>query len=335
MMKYLYIFIFIVQLLAAQDANLEQKEEWKFERINFYFENDLFSNSDNEYTDGSRLSVLMYRPDAQNEWLNIPFTDSFERARFISFSLTQQIFTPDDLTRSDLILDDRPYAGWLYFETGLHQSSETNLDSLAVQIGIVGPASGMEELQKYMHDILGSGPPQGWDNQLNNEVGVQLNYQHKWRYVPQPLLGMESSVVPFVGGELGNIAVKANAGVLLRMGWNVPEDFGSSSIDEGGENGIPVRRKCLYMVSKPWSFNFYLSGGGTFVARDIFLDGNTFSESHSVDKNYLKGYGSFGFSGRYKNFNLDYIQTYHSRQFKNKKDVHSIGSVILSYIFSP
>jgi len=66
MMKYLYIFIFIVQLLAAQDANLEQNDDWKFERINFYFENDLFSNSDSEYTDGSRLSVLMYRPDAQH-----------------------------------------------------------------------------------------------------------------------------------------------------------------------------------------------------------------------------------------------------------------------------
>ncbi|MGB5966593.1 MAG: lipid A-modifier LpxR family protein, partial [Sulfurimonadaceae bacterium] len=96
-----------------------------------------------------------------------------------------------------------------------------------------------------------------------------------------------------------------------------------------------IRRKCLYTVSKPWSFNFHLSSGGTFVARDIFLDGNTFSDSHSVEKNYLKGYGSFGFSGRYKNFSLGYIKTYHTKQFKTKENMHSIGSIILSYIFSP
>ncbi len=328
-MKQLLILFLIVQLLGADEG------DWEFERINYYFENDVFSNTDNAYTDGSRLSALMYRPEGESEWLNIPFTESLDRVHFISFSLTRQMFTPHDLTRSDVIEDDRPYAGWLYVEAGLHQSSETNLDSLALQVGVVGPASGMEQLQKFIHDKLGSEIPQGWDNQLNNEVGVQLNYQHKWRYIPEPLWGVESSLVPFVGGEFGNIAIKANTGVLLRMGWNVPEDFGSSSIDEGGENGIPVRRKCLYTVVKPWSFNLYLSGGGTFVARDIFLDGNTFSDSHSVDKNYLKAYGSFGFSGRYKNFSLDYIKTYHSKQFKNNDDVHSIGSIILSYVFSP
>ncbi|MEN8147923.1 MAG: lipid A deacylase LpxR family protein [Campylobacterota bacterium] len=328
-MKALLILFLVVYLLGADEG------DWEFERINFYFENDVFSNTDSDYSDGSRLSVLMYRTEGEDEWLNIPFTDGFERVHFISFSLTQQIFTPDDLTRSDLIVDDRPYAGWLYFETGLHQSSETDLDSLSMQIGVIGPASRMKELQSFIHEIIGSEPPQGWDNQLNNELGLQLNYQHKWRYVPQPVLGMESSIVPFVGGELGNIAVKANTGILLRMGWNVPEDFGSSSIDEAGENGIPVRRKCLFTVSKPWSLNFSLASGGTFVARDIFLDGNTFSESHSVEKNYFKGYGSFGLSGRYKNFSLDYIQTYHSTQFNSKKGIHSIGSVVLSYIFSP
>jgi|LGOV01.1.fsa_nt_gb hypothetical protein len=328
-MKQLLILFLIVQLLGADEG------DWEFERINYYFENDIFSNIDNGYTDGSRLSAVMYRPDAQNEWLTIPFAESVNRSHFISFSLTQQIFTPEDLNETELIEDDRPYAGWLYFEMGLHQSSATDLDSLTMQIGIVGPASGMEGLQKYIHEKIGSELPQGWENQLNNEVGIQLNYQHKWRYVPEPLWGIESSIIPFVGGEFGNIAIKANAGALLRFGWNVPEDFGSSSIDEGGENGIPIRRKCLYTASKKWHFNFSLAGGGTFVARDIFLDGNTFSESHSIEKNHLKGYGSFGFSGRYKNVSLDYIKTYHSKQFKNKEDIHSIGSVIFSYIFSP
>ena len=317
------------QLLSAENG------AWEFERINYYFENDIFSSTDSEYSDGSRFSVLMYRPEGEDEWLRIPFSEELERNHFISFSLTQQIFTPDELNATALIEDDRPYAGWLYVEIGLHQSSERNLDSLSLQVGVVGPASGMEQLQRYIHEQTDSEIAQGWDNQLNNEFGVQLNYQHKWRYVPATFWGIESSIVPYLGGEFGNIAIKANTGAMLRMGWNVPEDFGSSTIDEGGENGIPVRRKCLYTPQKNWSFNLTFAGGGTAVARDIFLDGNTFSESHFVDKQYLKAYGSVGLSGRYKNLNFDYIKTYHTQQFDNGNTAHSIGSIIVSYIFSP
>ncbi len=323
-MKYLVITLLLATLLGAEAL------DWEMERVNYYFENDLFFNSDSAYTDGSRLSLLLYRPDPG---VQIPLTDGSQKANFISFSLTQQIFTPDDLTRSDLIEDDRPYAGWLYFETGLYQSSETDLDALMIQLGIVGPASGMEELQRFVHRVFNSELPNGWENQLNNEIGLQLNYQHKWRFVPAPLWGVESSIVPYLGGELGNIAIKANGGLLYRVGWNVPEDFGSSAINGGSENGIPVRRRCLYTAMRPWSFHILLSGGGSLVARDIFLDGNTFSTSHSVEKNHVKGYGSMGFSGRYKNFNLDVINTYYTREFKEEKDGHTVGSIIFSYIY--
>lgn len=329
-MKYLLLLLFITHVMAGADEG-----EWETERINFYFENDVFFNTDSDYTDGSRLSVLMYRPDAKGDWFSIPFAERQNGANFISFSLTQKIYTPNDLSQQALIEDDRPYAGWLYFEVGQHESSETDLDSLMIQAGIIGPASGMDELQYHLHKILGSEEPKGWENQLNNEVGMQLNYQHKWRFVPEPVWGVESSVVSYLGGEFGNVAIKANTGVLFRMGWNVPEDFGSGVIDGSSENGIPVQRGVVCTDAKPWSFNFSFSAGGSVVARDIFLDGNTFSESHSVDKKYLTGFGSLGFSGRYKNFSLDYIGTINSKSFESEKSRHSVGSVIFSYIYSP
>ena len=326
-MKSLILLLLAIQLFAGKTAS------WQFERLNYYFENDVFGNTDSAYSDGSRLSVLMYRPEADKEWLSIPFMENLDRVHFISFSLTQQIFTPTDLTQSELIKEDRPYAGWLYGEVGLHQSAPDHLDSLSLQVGVVGPASHMEQLQAYVHKKIDSGMAQGWANQIKNEVGVQLNYQHKWRFVPKPFLGVTTSVIPYVGGEFGNIAMKANSGVLMRIGWNVPQDFGSSTIDEGGENGIPVRRHCLVDTPQSWSFNFHFAGGVTAVARDIFLDGNTFQESHSVDKKILKAYGAFGFSGRYKNFNFDYIRTYHTQQFKEGSSHHNIGSIIISYLF--
>ncbi len=326
-MKYLLILLLMVQLSA-------NKVDWEFERINYYFENDLFGKTDSAYSDGSRFSLLLYRPDGANEWLNIPFTEGFDSAHFISLSLTQQIFTPTNLMQSTLTEKDRPYAGWLYMEMGLHQSSTQHLDSLSLQVGIVGPASGMEQLQEFVHKATNSTLAQGWDNQLSNELGLQLNYQHKWRFISAPVWGVGSSIIPYVGGEFGNIAIKANAGTIARVGWNVPQDFGSTSIDEGGENGIPVRRKCLVETPSVWSFNFQFSGGGTVVVRDIFLDGNTFTQSHSVEKKLFKAYGAYGFSGRYENFNFEYIRTFHTQQFEQGSRHHNIGSIILSYLFS-
>ena len=325
-MKFLLLITLFVKLFASE-------HEWEYERFNFYFENDLFSSTDYGYSYGGKISQLMYRPEAKSEWLKIPFISNINRANFISFALTQQIFTPDDLNATELIVDDRPYAGWLYFELGLHQSSAEQLDSLSIQIGVVGPSSGMEKMQIFVHEQLDSSVAKGWDNQLNDELGIQVNYQRKWRYLNQFAWGMDSSLVPYLGVELGNIAIKANAGALFRIGWNVPEDFGSNSIDEGGENGIPIRTQCLCPVSKPFSLTLSVAGGGTYVARDIFLDGNTFTDSHSVDKKEFKGYVSIGVSTRYKNYNLDYIQTCHSAQFESKKPTHSIGSFIFSYLF--
>ena len=40
-------------------------------------------------------------------------------SRQSDFILGQSIFTPEDITNPNLIVNDRPYAGWLYFGIGL------------------------------------------------------------------------------------------------------------------------------------------------------------------------------------------------------------------------
>ena len=38
-------------------------------------------------------------------------------------SLSQNIYTPEDIESSDLIKDDRPYAGILYYAIGFHSKT--------------------------------------------------------------------------------------------------------------------------------------------------------------------------------------------------------------------
>jgi len=251
----------------------------------------------------------------------------------MSFSLANQIFTPKDLNETELIIDDRPYTGWTYAEAALHKSSDSHLRSLYLQVGYVGPNSKSEEIQTAIHKRTDSELPMGWDNQLKNELGVNLRYVHKWRFAPEPVLGIETAFIPFVEGNLGNISIAALAGMSMRMGWNIPKDFGVTSLSTGGEVGIPINGEYREILKRAWSFSLNLNGAGSAVARDISLDGNTFKTSHSVEKKNFIGYFGYGFSLRYKSFMLEYIKNVNSKKFVLEENPHAVGTVVASWLF--
>ena len=87
------------------------------------FENDILGGfgEDKHYTQGTRFSWLS--PEAQVwHWVEagaqkLPFfpDDAHLRA---TYSLGQNLYTPEDIKTTELIVDDRPYAGWLYAAVG-------------------------------------------------------------------------------------------------------------------------------------------------------------------------------------------------------------------------
>lgn len=311
----LFFIVYVNSILAD--------EVWDLQRSNFYFENDIFLQKDAQYTSGWKLSNVYYLPEKS----------TLLQPSFLSLGIAQQIYTPQDLNQSELIVDDRPYAGWLYLELGYHQSSEYSLDSFSIQLGIVGKLSGAQAVQQIFHTITDSNAPKGWNNQLNNELGINLIYQHKWRYISENILGLKSSFIPFTTLSLGNVNTHINGGFLIRLGLNPIQDFGSSSIDIGGENGIPVRSNCLCKEHENWTYTLNASTKAEVVLRDIFLDGNTFSDSHSVDKENLLYYYSFGFTLRYKHFSFDYILNSSSKHFKKATSSYKFGTVVFSYLY--
>ena len=178
-----------------------------------------------------------------------------------------------------------------------------------------------------------SEPPMGWDNQLQNELGVNLRYVHKWRFTPRSFYDIETAFIPFTEGDLGNVSIMTSAGLAMRIGWNIPKDFGVTSLTTGGDVGIPVHDEYREMLKRAWSFSFNLSGSGTAVLRNISLDGNTFEQSHSVEKKYFVGLLGYGFSLRYKSFMLEYIKNVSSKQFKQENKPHGVGTVVGSWLF--
>ena len=328
-MKYLINLLLI--LLSTQ--LFSQDKDWIFDRANFYVENDVYSGTDNQYSAGESFTLLYYIPDEDYPIYNLLGYENKESYSYFTFSATSQIFTPSDISQTSLITDDRPYAGWFYTESTMHKAYKDELRSLSLKVGILGPLSGAEHIQNNFHLLIGSPNVNGWDNQLKDEIGINLKYTQKYKLASVSTDYYESSLIPFGSCELGNVAINASVGFNARIGWNIPKDYGVSSIDIGADPGIPIYKEYKNMRLHPWSFSFNLTAATSAVARDIFLDGNTFRDSHHVDKETFVNYYGVGFTLRYKNFVFDFMEIHNSKQFKLQKKPHNVGTLIVSWLF--
>lgn len=326
------LLIFISLNLFSKDITLGD-EVWHLERSSFYFENDTYFNTDYDYTAGLKLSYLYHVKNPRKNIFDFSPLNFGGADTYRSFAMVHQMYTPKDIEEAALIENDRPYAGWTYFEIGLHKSSTTHLRTLNLKLGIIGPLSGAEQLQNFTHDTIGSPHINGWDNQINNELGINIKYTHKWRFIDSDNGGFESSLIPFTEIELGNVNIQTTAGFSMRIGHNIPKDFGVSSIDIGGDDGVPSYQENLISNKKDWSYSLNMHCAGSYVAKDIFLDGNTYTNSHSIEKKNIIGYYGFGFSIRYKRFIFDFIQTFNTKKFNSEDRGHDTGSIVLSWIY--
>ena len=328
--KFLLSFLLINSIVMAQDI---KSNEWTLDRFNFYFEDDIYTQTDDGYSAGERLSLLYFIENEDYMLYDALFLDVGNTYSYFTVSLTNQIFTPTDTQSLKELENDRPYAGWTYLDFTIHKSSANHLRSLSLKVGIIGPGSGAEEIQNIVHEWIGNNTAKGWDNQLNNELGINLKYAHKWLVASDFQSAFEWSIIPFASAELGNVAINGSGGVNARFGYNIPKDFGVSSIDIGGEPGIPIYDAYQTMKLKNWSFSFNLTASGSAVARDIFLDGNTFSDSHSVEKENFIYYYGFGFTARYKSFVFDFLEVHNSKRFKKETQGHGVGTMVFTWLF--
>jgi hypothetical protein len=310
-----------------------------------YFENDMFGGTDQRYTNGVRLSWTSPRLErfADNHLLGalgraldgLPWLGNPAYEKNVAFTLGQSMYTPTDTRSVQLVEDDRPYAGWLYGGLGLIWKNAEEKNSLVLNIGVVGPWSYAQQTQRLVHEARGIAVPRGWDNQLHNELGVALGYEHVWRLRPFDSGKLWNwDLLPFAGATLGNVAINARAGAELRFGYNLPDDFGTAAIDPATTTPAPLEAS---QSAKRWysslGAHLFLKLEGRAVARDIFLDGNTFGSSHSIDKEPFVGDIGTGISINWRNTTLTYAYLIRSKEFKGQEDDQQFGSITLSVTF--
>jgi len=334
--------IFLVATALFLPGSLEGAE--KGGTFSIYFENDLFAHTDQYYTNGTKISWVS--PDLTDyaksrklpAWAlplvyKLPFINDPGLQRNVVLSLGQNMYTPKDISRKDLVVGDRPYAGWTYCGVAFQSKNERRLDSMEIQLGMIGPLSFAEQTQKFVHRLRGCQLPNGWDNQIKNEPGLAVVYERKWRLLRKPLLGRFGfDTITHLGGALGNVYTYANTGMEARLGWNIPLDFGASLIRPGGDTNAPAnQRDPRFTHHEPFCLNLFACFDGRGVLRNMFLDGNTFTSSYSVDKKYFVADFVWGVSMILYGYKISLARALRTKEFKGQEDNQSFGSITLSH----
>jgi len=348
MMRRLRWVFLLAASLSAPLALQAQTAPLKGGTLSIYFENDLFAGTDRYYTNGTKIS---WTSTDLNTFADTPYASPLlpllDRLPFINnpafqknlaISIGQNIYTPDDTETAAPIPNDRPYAGWLYGEVGVIWKNGEERNTLVLNLGVVGPDSLAEQTQDLVHDLRGFARPQGWKNQLHNEFSGMLIYDHTWRLTLRKSnrVGLNADLLPFVGAKAGNVKVEANAGAELRVGLNLPDDFGTGTIASGTPTSTPVEGDLAVRRAKAFDFGFYFFGRaeGHLVAHDIFLDGNTFGNSISVHRNVAVADLSIGAAVTWKNTSLTYALVHRTQEFASEHGGgQNFGSVTLSVAF--
>lgn len=314
------------------------------------FENDLFGDTDQQYTNGFKLNWMSPNLKALGDAPGVPgwllqavrglnafehavLGDS-ERAFNLGFTVGQLIFTPGNTQAVQVVNNDRPYAGWLFGGLTLVSKTDWVADTLDMQVGMIGPASLAEDAQRLVHQLRGFDVPRGWQNQLSNEPAFLLYYERKWRLVNGgPVSQVGYDLIAHAGLAAGTVMDYGAGGAELRLGWNLPRDFGTSLIRPGGDANAPSTVSGAAGRGRGFGVYGFAALGGRLVARNIFLDGNTFESSHRVDKKIAVGDLIMGASVIYDEVKLSYAQVFRGREFNGQRRGHNFGSLSLSISF--
>ncbi len=299
--------------------------------LTLYFENDgtfVKRNhpTDRHYTNGVRLTVTHQPRWGADLARNLPWApgDHDRLQTAVGYTIGQNIYTPEEIENPNLIPDDQPYAGWFYGGVYLQRASQDTFDHIEIDLGLVGPSSLAEDAQRSIHKLRDLTEPQGWDNQLRDEVGLNLVYRRKWRL---PLLTHDSQpaveLIPQIGFTLGTINRHLSIGATVRAGVNLPDDFGPGSVED------PVAATATHHNNR--GAYLFARFGGKAVEHDTFLEGSNFSSSHSVDPEPLVGEVQVGFVLYWDRLTLGYAQTFLSRRFEGQRDKDSFGGFTLAW----
>ncbi len=290
MNRFSLLALLLSSLLLFQ-AHAEAPDELGLLRFNF--DNDVVGDTDDFFSAGWSLQfhskgveqITEENRSALGRFIHEYIPGLATEAGMIyrqSTSLSQVIQTPADLSDPEPIPNDVPYAGTLGLTRSWSRLNDQRLNAFQLYLGVVGPASGAEQVQKFVHNDLGLGEdPLGWDNQVENELLLNLNYAFSRKAARFGKAGSWAGDASWGGGlGLGNLFTHLQAGTEFRFGYNLPQGF--TDVPDQAGRGLVMDSVIQQHGEDDWRVYGSLVLRGTAIGYTVLLDGNLSGDGPSI-----------------------------------------------------
>ncbi len=299
--------------------------------VSLISDNDIYAPKaqDRHYTNGLRLGFNVSNnkllPKMPGFLVNSDLAVTYRN----ELAIGHNIYTPENYISNALQVNDRPFEGWLYSEYTTVANTRNNETAMGVNIGLVGPAALGKQIQTFNHSIINDPKPLGWNNQLKNEPALLLKYRRSQFSPTIELNTIHLGLIARLGLNLGNVFTDAGGGLVLRLGSYLPNQELPLRIHpgySGNTTHISIRNNRF-----DWQLYAEIQGRG--VLHNIFLDGNVFNNSHSVEKKTFVWESSAGLvlsSGHFRYpLYIAFTLTWRSQEFQLQRGINNFGSALI------
>jgi hypothetical protein len=283
----------IDQMNAAKDHGTESRARptWRFE-----FANDVIFDSDNQFTNGWRLTKHSAASHNLESLEGVPKFGHWFAKRLLpasgdlnyrnALTIGQNMATPDDLDDSDIILDDVPYSGFLAAEGSWIAFDDKRFTGFGITAGLVGKWSLAEYFQVAVHKLIDATDPQGWDHQLDHEPVLNFHYMKKYKLWNTPNFDGAFSM----DVSAGNYHTGLDVGLEMQIGRKpvgftyIPDGIGRNMTYDatlGREDG----RTEIYgtIAARMWAWAVFMPlEGNVLVSNNEWTDNNTIEPENVI-----------------------------------------------------
>lgn len=324
--KYILLLLFTLTLKADQ--------------FSFLFYNDWFSGSDRHFTNGMSFSWIndnygdtnqtnanSYSDFVYNAVNTLPFVTLDETKTYnAGISISQYMFTPENLEVSTPQYNDIPYAGYLSLAFYLFESDKRSFKESRIEFGVVGKESGVSWGQNKFHALIGNQSSKGWDTQMGTRYIINALFQYgEISWERNYFHGLSMDWFNHFGLNVGNYTTDTYAGTTFRIGKNYKKNFNlhfpylkeeASLINLEKQNpnfgwsfSLGINAKLLaysYILDEAKRQNYHLTkrplNASTYVGVDLYYDTHKFTlfydfqSPYTYEQNSLDTFGGVAYS---------------------------------------
>jgi hypothetical protein len=335
-----FFAILIVALAFSPLAAAQDDTAWRIRHL--VMENDdlfpLFAGgpSDRFYSQGARFVFgkrifdAGVEPAALPVWARLAARRCSACSIYPTFSVGQEVYTPQHIESPDPQPGEHPWAAWLYGAVGATVDTPGgSRHEFELQLGVTGDRAGGRQLQDFWHRLINRPRAAGWDNQLGGDAGVNAYYRFRSIW----LSSAESSRVrwdvgPTAAAAFGTMRTHASFGGIARIGRHAGDAL--NPVLEG-----PMERPLWPVRFDEVRIHGFLGANLHAVGHNYFLEGSLFhDDTDIVEREKFVRELVLGVSARYKGWAFTYTIHRRSEEFKrlagDDSGRHSFGSLLIT-----